>query len=283
MIFYYCHPDSVSEVADELLSIKTQLIKTLINLNLMGFIPNLEFVYDRASRIHEDVYRRLDTADFGPDHPKRDLNEYARPQPAPPDKPKRPWVAKHKWDLTNFDKMFAASRDENPYEKPEEVFEIKFICPTDMRLDLMGLDYNAVIRKVLFEMKRVRREANPIDPIDHPLPPGQWHQPIPVPIQPRNPASPEYQYENRIAMMKKFLVENRKKKLILAREARKVKYEADVDETRRLEEARERIELKYTADYDLDEKLGTTDEAYDEFLENLYANEKEENNSEANH
>lgn len=247
----------------------------MIDLNLIGYTPTIEFVYDQASKDHDQIFECLSTADFGPNHQKKDLNEYYPPKEDGPPKSNRPYVPKHIWSLTNFDEAFASSQGENPYEKVEEHAVPQFECPTDMRLDMMRLDYSALIKKVLFDMRRWRKEANLFDPITDPSLPTEWAELKPLPPKPRDPNDLANQYEERIRLMKNFIIENRKKKSIMAREAKKVKREADEEQVERLSSLRDSLDMRYDVNYDMDERLGVDESSINEFYEN-FANSQED-------
>lgn len=242
----------IKTVTHELNIIKGPLNELLIQLRIMGNVPPIEIVYDNASKVQDIVLNKLETADFGPDHTKKDPNEYIPPQKVSP-LPNRPWVTKHIWSLTTF----KSDRTDNPYTEKKPSPYPEFNYPKDMRLDAFRLDYGVMMHKVLFKIKKSRNATGAFQVNADPLPPVDWstHRPMPPPIQ--DPRDPALQYERRIDLMKKFVVDSQRKKLILAREAKKLKYEHDQEVADRLLWVKSKTlggESESTFDSSLDDK-----------------------------
>ena len=87
--------------------------------------------------------------------------------------------------------------------------------PDDMNMKTLDLDYEEMINIVLVNLKKSRAQHRTFNAVADPLPPPDW-------IKNQNVQDEHvYNTDERIEEMKKFLVENRKKRQRLARNARK--------------------------------------------------------------
>ncbi|XP_074595703.1 uncharacterized protein LOC141850861 [Brevipalpus obovatus] len=254
-VYFYCPQHMIKTVTRELNIIKGPLNELLIQLKIMGKVPPIELVYDNASKVQDIVLKKLETADFGPDHIKKDPHEYIPPQKVTPNPP-RIWVTRHIWSLTTF----KSDRTDNPYTEKKPSPYPEFSYPKDMRLDAFRLDYSVMMHKILFNLRKSRNATGAFQASADPLPPVDWstYRPMPPPLQ--DPKDPALQYEKRIDLMKKFVVESQRKKLILAREAKKLKYEHDHEVADRLAWVKSKT-LGGESDSTIDSSLDNKDEA----------------------
>lgn len=241
-IFYNCRDETLPELANELYQIAGPLSEMISAEYFVSNIPKLKFVFDRYRSLTDQLEKLLKTADFGPNYKPKLNSEFNIPQPEDaPFRPDHP-VAPHIWSLAKFDEKVASNK--KPYDQSPQSAWPQCNYPSDMKLDTLGLDYKFLIDKVLFSLRRVRSTGRAFNAVADPLPPSEWSQSEP-PVSFRNSNDPAYQYENRIKLMKKFIVDNRKKKLLLLREAKKLKREGYEAISERIEDAKERIEQWY--------------------------------------
>lgn len=129
--------------------------------------------------------------------------------------------------------------EESEIEEETETVSPHYVLkhPTDMRMDVLNLNYKELMSIVLSTMKKARAQHRYYPAVADPLPPAEWIAPPEIHIGVHNE---EYlDSETRIIMMKKFIIENRKKRQRITKEARKKEILSKIFHELQQEEAEE--------------------------------------------
>ncbi|XP_015791581.1 uncharacterized protein LOC107368293 [Tetranychus urticae] len=242
-VYYYCDSTKAKTVLSELIKIKERLRFLLTQKYIMGKVPTIEYIYDLSYDSESKLAERLDSLDLGPqeEHQRVEVGqEFSPPKPDP--EPFKPLGTRRRAKaLTTFDPNFA-NYSTNPYEntKAPQRFLV-FEYPDDMRLDMFSLDYKNIANKILFNLSKTRSPSQSFNPISDPLPPVDWSSVKPMPRLPPDMNDPAQNFKGRVVMMNKFLIENRKKKQLLAREAKRIKEQMSLEASETLNQALDNI------------------------------------------
>lgn len=271
-VFYYCDKSKAKQVVTELNKIKEMIRSLLTQKYIMGKIPTIEYIYDLAYDQNSVLTERFSLMDFGPNEKGKEINLEENRQhdspitsqkvgggdggsneefipPIPDSEPfKFLRKARKAKGLTHFDPEYAFQFTQNPYDNQKALSRfLTFNHPEDMRLDTFSLDYKNIINKLLFNLVKSRSPSQAFNPISDPLPPVDWSSVKPMPRIPPDMNDPAQNFKGRVIVMRKFLIENRKKKQLLSRQAKRIKEEMSLEASNNLNQALENI--GFTADY----------------------------------
>ncbi len=203
-IYWVSKCEDTKRVAQMLDQMKGKLHQHLIDRNFMTSVPWIQFVLDIQENHTEEVERVLKKCDFGEDYKPFDNTLFETP-----------------YEKINRLDEKPNSKLNDRFENSEKVYELLTLQkPNDMKMNLLGLDYELIMNIVLSNLKKSRAQHRSFNAVADPLPPPDWSIPL-TQLNINNESDAVYNTEERIKVMKKFLIENRKKKQKLSREARK--------------------------------------------------------------
>lgn len=179
-----------------------RLHQHIIDRNFMHSVPWIHFVLDVQQNHCEEVERLLKKCDFGQDFEPFDNTLFETPYEV----------------ISRLDEKPNAKMN-TKFENSEKVYEFLTLQkPNDMKMNVLGLNYELIMNIVLSNLKRSRAQHRSFNAVADPLPPTDWSNTTTLD---NNEIQAVYNTDQRIKAMKKFLVENRKKKQRLSRDARK--------------------------------------------------------------
>ncbi|KAI1296917.1 hypothetical protein HDE_05198 [Halotydeus destructor] len=243
-VFWIAPNQDILEVGRQLNMMTGKLHKAIIEKNFMGRVPTVKFNHDQTTSTVSTVQTKLKEADYGKNFKPSDPTKFAPPTQVATGKPKvellttyfKKRVAVFNAEQARLNSMAA---DSSGYKVPT------FQCPADMNLNILGIEYLKIMNKVLFTAKRSRAEHRGFNPVADPLPPAEWiSPPIFPPDEPENlsvESSPKY----RMDVMKRFMVDNKKKRERMSRQARREADEQLVSISEHLEGAKSRLYSDY--------------------------------------
>ena len=220
----------------------------------MGRIPQIQFNHDLSCNRAAFVRKLIQKADYGPGFVPSDPTIFTPPTKVISNeeksiedlKFKRRGFSLYKRSLVLFDEYRTES---DPSKTNNENKTPVFEHPEDMNLNVLGLDYRSIMDKVLFHMKKTRAEHRGYNAVADPLPPAEWVAPAPFPAT-DDETEPSLSPDERINIMKKFMVDNRKKRHRMSRDARRELDERLMILAEHVDGARERLNSEYDAQYD---------------------------------
>jgi hypothetical protein len=251
------HLEQIRSLSNALNRRKGQLHKSLIDKQKNAKVPDLMFVYDEYEDQQQAVAQLLDQ--IRPDLQEKapfDARQFVPPSKLISDafvniKPKH-----FKKQLTLYDEQ-EATEQQFAYEKKQSALlgneRVEFECPPDMRLNAANLDYRTLINRVLFYLSRTRAEITQNN--SHMKATSHWVPPIQSNADNRVAPDPDRatsiaSTEDRLLLMRRFLVEHRKKKQRESRETmRKEMQRLDLI-SEGLVEAEQRWNSRYQDDHD---------------------------------
>ena len=206
----------------------------------MHSVPWIQFVLDITENHCEEVERILQRCDFGADFEPSDSTLFKTP----------------------YETM--SRSDEKPKTKTSDKFEcnqnvyqfLKIQKPMDMQMNCLGLDYESIINSVLINLNKCRAQHRSFNAVADPLPPPDWS--VHPQAETNTKSEAVYNTEERIKAMKRFLIENRKKREKLSREKKRLVVLQEMQITSHLNDA-------FDSYQQLDEEI-TNDMEYDQTL-----------------
>lgn len=238
---YWITSESDVERISEMLNgpLKGNLHQNMLDRHIMNRIPLITFVYDTHENHLQEIERLLKIADYGEDFVPNDPTLFETPY-----------------------ETLSKSSGKPPGK--QNAIEVTYDCiklqkPPDMKMDVFGLEYEKIMNIVLENLNKSRAQHRSFNAVADPLPPPDWFNQIKPPQD-----EPVYDTDFRLKMMKKFLVDNRKKRQRLSRTARKneILEKLSIDEEMNI--AKMRYDLNQGVDRVEDEDISDYRESVDE-------------------
>ncbi|RWS25550.1 putative ribosome-binding factor A-like protein [Leptotrombidium deliense] len=222
--------DEILAISKKLQFFTGKLNKMVQEKNFMQVLPIMRFVFDRETFAKKEVEHLLNKADMGSTFSPTDPTSLETPSERLTSK-----KGKYKTDVSTYIK-----EGEDIKYTPEPIVPT-FLCPPDMHLNALGLDYRTLINKVLFFMKKSRAEHRNFNAVADPLPPADWVAPpiLHAPPDFEESESERVKTAQRVKDMQMFIIENRKKRERLKKQAIKETEERFQLVTEQLDEAME--------------------------------------------
>ncbi|RWS17196.1 hypothetical protein B4U79_17711 [Dinothrombium tinctorium] len=204
--------ESIELISKKLQLLSGKLHKLLCEKNFMTKVPIVRFNFDRRRYGLKEINALLEKVDFD--------NDFERSDPklvrTPSEMMTAPKISENRRQ-TKVSTIVKECDDSNMSNENN----VSFSFPADMELNVLGLDYETFIKKVVFHMERSRAAHRGYAPlVADPLPPAEWVS-SPVYQNPEQKDNEENNTNERIKNMQHFILENRKKQKRLAREAKK--------------------------------------------------------------
>lgn len=243
-IFWTAEGRDITEVGRKLNMLTGRLFKYITERNFMGKVPIIKFNYDQTTAVTDNVQKILKEADYGKNFVASDPRKFSPPTQV--------LTGKERLSIKpDYRKLAAVLYDENTaainsinLKKPDYKV-LTFAHPENMNLNVLGIDYLGIMNKVLFFMKRSRAEHRGFVPIADPLPPAEWIAPPPFSTSESKPDL-EPSSEDRIALMRKFVIENKKKRQRMSRDSRNFADLCVEEVAETLDVVKESLESKYS-------------------------------------
>ena len=211
-IFYTTTKTNKSAVAAKLKSIVGDLNRKMYEKNFMTLIPDIVFCYDQSKALIESVDEILKSKNSG-------IESSFKPQDfVPPTEvatgyhfmnPIAPRIRANKVAL--FVEEFRKSQ-EHVYDDKINYRTLKFVCPPDMRLDAVGLDYERIMNQVLAHMNRSRSDSRQNVHVADPLPPAVWIEDHRIPPDHEKMREEKPDTTIRLSTMRNFIIDHRRKR-----------------------------------------------------------------------
>lgn len=238
---------------------KGQIHKALIEKQKNSNVPDLVFVYDEYEDRHKAVTQLLD--EIRPelrDHEPFDARHFVPPSKVISEAFEHIKPKFFKKQVTAYD-QHEAIRQRFAYEKKQSALlgneKCEFEHPPEMRLNSADLDYKTLINQVLFYLSRSRseitREADKVNIPSDWIPPIQSNSgTMSGGLQDDETTSLPTSTEDRLKMMKRFLIEHRRKKRKETRQSMLSEMKRNELISESLQEAEQRWNLRYEHDLD---------------------------------
>lgn len=195
---------SLEDIQKRLYGLTGQINRVINDYNFMGKVPHIEFVYDTRELHIEEIESLLEKADMGSDFQQSDPTLFKTPYQVLTETTQNKKIKKSK-----------ESKQQTNTNENDTYSYLKMKKPDDMDMKTLDLNYEEMINIVLVNLKKSRAQHRSFNAVADPLPPPDW-------IKNQNVQNEHiYNTDERIEEMKKFLIENRKKRQRLARNARK--------------------------------------------------------------
>lgn len=239
------------EVGAKLNQLTGKLHKYVSERNFLGRVPKFKFQYDTTANTVALVHTLIQKADCGPDFEPTDATRFAPPTRTLSDheKAKPDLNINSRASLEKSIQLYNRTQNDGDGDAATPEYKVPtFEHPEDMNLNVYGIDYKGIMNKVLFHMKRARSQHTACPPVADPLPPAEWIAPAPFPAA--DESSTVQPTSERIDIMRKFIIENKKKRKRSAREARREKEIELMKLSLHIDEARERVHSQYAEQSD---------------------------------
>jgi ribosome-binding factor A len=211
-IYWTTKRSDIHAIGVKLGELTGKLHKKMIEKNFMTVIPIIKFNFDR-SKINIDTVNSLLAQDENLQTNPVSPQDFIPPSQAATGyhflDPLGPRFRAKKVAL--FHQEFKEEQ-ERKHNSPDSVNyqTLKFVHPSDMKLDVQGLDYEKVMNVVLSRLKKARSQTNKF--VADPLPPAVWVE------EPKLPPEHEVQRRKildtttRLSVMRQFIANNKRQK-----------------------------------------------------------------------
>ena len=265
----------LTEVDGRLNRLKGYLHRNLIEKQKNANVPQLLFVFDEYEEKNRAVGELLRKVESSPgwnrEHKPFDPTEFLPPSKLISNAFQKIKPRFFKKTLTTFDQRFA---DEQTYEfekaQAEEFDEMvrsaEFQHPVDMRLNATGLDYKSLANRVLFYLSR-SRNAMGMSTIKITTP-DSWIPPaVPKNTFPNENDRVIPNTDQRIELMRRFVIEHQKKRRRESRIAMKRSMGEKELISHSLQEAEERWQSRYGEEVEEEEDVHNSGNHWDDAWE----------------